>query len=154
MGRRRTHDHAPRSKTVTIRLTEDEYQRRAADARAAGLTVSGLCERLVRDGCIEVRASAQHRPMDPALFAELRRIGNNANQIAHAINGNLPPATQLAWQTVSDLLRTLMRDEMLAQQIQALRTRTQANDPPPPQARPVFQRSVHIYPARPGQKDD
>jgi hypothetical protein len=154
MSRRRTHQHAPRSKTVTIRLTEDEYLRRLADAKSAGLTVSGLCERLVREGRVEVRAEAHHRPIDPVLFAELRRIGNNANQIAHALNGNLPPDTQLAWRTVRDLLQMLMRDEMFAQQIAALRTRSPANDPPPAQARPVFQRSVQLHPARRGQEHE
>lgn len=153
MPRRRTHASSPRTRTVTIRLTPDEYLRRSVDAREAGLSVSGLCERLVCDGKVEARVNGGHRPMDPSLFAELRRIGNNANQIAHALNSNLPAHVGLAWQTVNDLLHALMRDEMLSQQISTLRTRIAANDPPPSQTRDVFQRSVQVHLARRGQGD-
>ena len=66
---------------------------------------------------------------------------HHANQIAHALNSNLPAHVSLAWQTVNELLHALMRDEMLSQRTSALRTRTPANDPPPPQTRDVFQRS-------------
>lgn len=153
MARRRTHAGSPRTRSVTIRLTPDEYLRRSVDAREAGLSVSGLCERLVCNGKVEARPDTGYRSMDPALFAELRRIGNNANQIAHALNSNLPAHVGLAWQTVNDLLRTLMRDEMLSQQLSSLRTRTAANDPPTTQTRDVFQRSVQVHPARRGQGD-
>lgn len=158
MPRQRTHVAAPRSKTVTIRLTADEYLRRSIDAKRAGLSVSGLCERLVCEGKVE--AAVGHRPMDPALFAELRRLGNNANQIAHALNSNLPPDVQIAWQTARDLLRTLCREEMAAQLgsyiqdiAEALKPKSPANDPPPAQARHVFQRSVQLHPARRGSED-
>lgn len=172
MARRPTHDSNPRTKQVLIRLTPDEYLRRAVDARKAGLTVSGLCERLVTQGKVEAVAASGHRPMHPAYFAELRRIGNNANQIAHALNSNLPPDVQFAWRTALDLLQLLAREELRSQQAlserprsvqqdpansftdaiaQALRTRTQANDPPTPQARDIFQRRVQVHPARRGQ---
>jgi hypothetical protein len=151
MPKRRTHESAPRTKQVLIRLTPDEYLRRSIDAREAGLSVSGLCERLVCEGNVEIE-TGRHQMMDPALFAELRRIGNNCNQIAHALNSNLPPDTMFAYRTVAGLIETLARDEMLAQQIAAaLRTRKPANDSPAPQARDVFQRSVQLHPARRGQ---
>ena len=41
---------------VCIRLTEDDYARKAAEAKALGLTVSGLCERLVLAGKVEMGA--------------------------------------------------------------------------------------------------
>lgn len=150
MAKPRTHATGPRTRQVLIRLTPDEYLRRSIDAKRAGLSVSGLCERLVREGKVE--ASAEHRPMDPSLFAELRRIGNNANQIAHALNSNLPPDVQFAWRTANELLRAIGREEMFVQQIaEALKTRSVANDPPAPQTRDVFQRSVQVHPARRGQ---
>lgn len=172
MARRRTHVNAPRSKQVLIRLTPDEYLRRSVDARKAGLSVSGLCERLVCDGKVEPGTLAGHRPMDPAVFAELRRIGNNANQIAHALNSNLPADVQFAWRTAKDLLGLLARLELSEQKAvfesecspprkdtaafiqelaQALSPRTAVNDPPPTQARHVFQRSVQVHPSRRGQ---
>jgi hypothetical protein len=151
MARRRTHATAPRSRTVTIRLTNDEYLRRTIDARKAGLSVSGLCEKLICEGRVEAGPASGYRPMDPALFAELRRIGNNLNQVAHAVNTGLPPDVNFAWRSTNDLVHVLMREEMLAQQIATLRMRTTANDSPPPQTRDVFQRSVQLHPARRGQ---
>jgi len=174
MAKPRTHANAPRTKKVCIRLTPDEYLRRSVDARKAGLSLSGLCERMVTQGKVEV-ASNSHAPMDPALFAEFRRIGNNANQIAHALNSNLPPDVQFAWQTARDLLQLLAREELsmqraadevsppaktrdtkafIAELAQALSQRTPANDPPSAQARHVFQRSVHVHSARRRQEDE
>jgi hypothetical protein len=133
---------------VCIRMTEDDYVLKAGQARELGLTVSGLCERLVLDGKVDMSARPTYRAMDPALFAELRRIGNNVNQVAHAINGNLPPDVMFAWKSMNDLLGTLLRDELLSQSISALRMRTSANDTAAPQTRDVFQRSVQVHPAR------
>ena len=84
---------APRTRMVGIRLTDDEYgQRRLADARGAGLSLSGLCERLVCDGKVEPASHGSgYRQMHPALIAEWRRIGNNLNQVAHVVNSGLPP---------------------------------------------------------------
>jgi Bacterial mobilisation protein (MobC) len=131
--------------------------------------MSSLCEQLVNKGKVEVNGASMHRPMDPALFAELRRIGNNANQIAHALNSNLPPDVQMAWRTARDLLHAIARQELFLQQVataraapvtedganafihqlaQALSTRTPSNDSPPAQARHVFQRSVQLHPSR------
>jgi hypothetical protein len=91
--------------------------------------------------------------MDPVVFAELRRIGNNINQIAHATNSNLPTDVMYSWKSMNQLLSTLLTDEILSQKIAALRTRPTSNDPPPPQTRDVFQRSVQLHPARRGQEN-
>ena len=64
-------------------LRYEAYAALAIKARSAGLTVSALCERLVTQGKFEV-VSAAHPELHPALFNELRRIGNNINQLAHA----------------------------------------------------------------------
>ena len=133
---------------VCIRLTEDDYARKAAEAKAFGLTVSGLCERLVLAGKVDMGALPAYRAMDPALFAELRRIGNNVNQIAHALNGNLSPDRAYLWNTAQQLMTTLLSEELLNQKTANLRTRTTADDSPAPQARDIFQRSVRVHPAR------
>ncbi len=166
MARRRTHEAAPRSKTVTIRLTPDEHFRRSIDARKSGLSVSGLCERLICDGKVE--AAPGYLKLEPTVFAELCRIGNNVNQIAHALNGNLPPYVMDAYRQAQDLLRILaqmqhaqktQRSEssvhpqhqapVFVQQIaQALSPGNPSNDPSPAQARHVFRRSVQVHPAR------
>lgn len=148
MAKRRTHEKAARTRMVCVRMTDDDYARQTARARALGLTVSGLCERLVLEGKVDIPAQPVYRPMDPMLFHELRRIGNNVNQIAHCMNGNLLPDLDSAWNTVKKLLSTLMAEELFAQKSQHLRTRTVANDPTYPQARDVFQRRVRIHPSR------
>ena len=133
---------------VCIRMTEDDYVLRAVQARELGLTVSGLCERLVLEGKVDMGARPSYRAMDPALFSELRRIGNNVNQIAHATNSNLPTDVMFAWRSVNNLMSALLTDELLAQKISSLGTRPIANDSPSPQTRDVFQRSVRVHPAR------
>jgi aryl-alcohol dehydrogenase-like predicted oxidoreductase len=133
---------------VCIRMTEDDYALKVAQAKELGLTVSGLCERLVLTGKVDAGARPAYRAMDPALFTELRRIGNNVNQIAHAVNGNLPPDTAFAWRTAQLLITQLLSEELLNQKTHSLRTRAQADDSPPPQTRDIFQRSVRVHPAR------
>lgn len=92
MSRRQTHEKGARTKMVCIRMTEDDYALKARQARELGLTPSGLCERLVLrlvlKGKVELGARPSYKAMDPALFMELRRIGNNVNQIAHAVNAH------------------------------------------------------------------
>lgn len=133
---------------VCIRMTDDDYVLKVSQAKQLGLTVSGLCERLVLTGKVDMSARPSYRVMDPALFTELRRIGNNINQIAHATNSNLPADVMFAWRSVNNLMTALLADELLSQRIASLETRASANDPPPPQARDVFQRSVRVHPAR------
>ncbi|MFN3624932.1 MAG: MobC family plasmid mobilization relaxosome protein [Hyphomicrobium sp.] len=133
---------------VCIRMTEDDYALKAGQARELGLSVSGLCERLVLEGKVELTARPAYKAMDPALFTELRRIGNNVNQIAHAVNSNLPPDLLLAWRSVEGLLTNLLSAELLSQKTEALRMRISANDSAPPQTRAEFQRSVRVHPAR------
>jgi hypothetical protein len=133
---------------VCIRMTDDDYALKVAQARALSLTPSGLCERLVLEGKVEMSAGPSYKAMDPALFTELRRIGNNVNQIAHAVNGNLPPDLMMAWRSIHGLLTNLLAAELIKQKTDALKPWTGSNDTPPPQARDVFQRSVRVHPAR------
>jgi hypothetical protein len=133
---------------VCIRMTEDDYALKIAQARDLGLTPSGLCERLVLQGKVEMTTAPSYKLMDPALFTELRRIGNNVNQIAHAVNSNLPPDQLMAWRSIHSLLTNLLAAELIKQKTSALRTRTDDHGTPPPQARDVFQRSVRVHPAR------
>ncbi|PPD00091.1 MAG: hypothetical protein CTY31_09390 [Hyphomicrobium sp.] len=148
MPRRRTHAKATRSRMVCIRMTDDDYALKAAQAKELGLTVSGLCESLVLTGKVDMSARPSYRAMDPALFTELRRIGNNVNQIAHATNSNLPTDVMFAWRSVNNLMSALLSDELLSQRLATLRAKIAAHDSPPPQARDVFQRSVRVHPAR------
>lgn len=133
---------------VCIRMTDDDYALKVSQARELQLTVSGLCERLVLEGKVEMDARPAYKAMDPALFTELRRIGNNINQIAHAVNANLPPDLLFAWRSVESLLTTLLSAELVKQKTNFRKPWTGTNDTPSPQARDVFQRSVRVHPAR------
>lgn len=151
MARRRTHSDDIRSKIVSIRLLPADYERLKSNAAAAGLSVSGMAERLVRGARVRIEPSSVPAPLSPALMAELKRIGNNLNQIAHALNSNLPPDVTFTAGTLHSLIQQLARDEILAERIKAASTRMASNDSTPAQARQEFQRSVQLRAARPGQ---
>jgi len=133
---------------VCIRMTDDDYALKVTQARELQLSVSGLCERLVLEGKVEMSARPSYKAMDPALFTELRRIGNNINQIAHAVNSNLPPDLLMACRSIEALLTTLLSAELVQQKSDFRKPWTGTNDTPPPQARSIFQRSVRVHPAR------
>ena len=152
MARRRTYADAVRTKIVSLRLTEADYLRLKLDSSWTGLSVSGLAHKLVREGRIEVSQSDIPAPLSPALMAELKRVGNNLNQIAHALNSNLPPDVQYTVKTLSQLIQLLGQDEILNERLKAASTRMPSNDSTPPQARSEFQRSVQLRPARPGEE--
>jgi Bacterial mobilisation protein (MobC) len=90
MPRRHTHASAPRTKLIFIRVTEDDHAQFSIQARRFGMTLAGLCERLVTTGDVRVVLTEQPA-LHPALVAELKRLGNNINQIAHALHGANPP---------------------------------------------------------------
>jgi Bacterial mobilisation protein (MobC) len=153
MARHRTHADAIRSKIISIRVKPEDYERLKLDASWTGQSVSGLAEQLVRKGKIVVTDHDRPAPLHPALMSELRRIGNNLNQIAHAVNSNLPPSVRETSDTLSQLIQQLSRDELLSQRVKAAASRMPSNDSSPPQARSEFQRSVQLHPARPRQSD-
>jgi hypothetical protein len=152
MARRRTYADAVRTKIVSLRLTEADYLRLKLNSSWVGLSVSGLAQKLVREGRIEVVQSDIPAPLSPVLMGELKRVGNNLNQIAHALNSNLPPDVQYTAKTLSQLIQLLGQDEILAERLKAASTRMPSNDSSPPQARSEFQRSVQLRAARPGEE--
>ena len=79
-----------RHRQINIRVTDGDHTRLSTEARQADLKLAVYCECVLLRRKIEIAQTTLHR-MDPALFAELRRIGNNLNQVAHAINSGLPP---------------------------------------------------------------
>lgn len=138
----------PRARQILIRVTEEAYAGLAIKARSAGLKVSGLCERLVTQGKLEV-VSAAHPELHPALFNELRRIGNNINQLAHAANGLMPPDVRMTVNNLNKLMQLLIQNELIVRRMnEDLKNGRTANDSAPPSTRDEFQRSVQLRPAR------
>ena len=71
-----------RSRVVSYRLTEAEYLKLDQVAQKAGLTPNELARSLARraKGRITIKTTKQY---DPAYIAQVKRIGNNLNQLAH-----------------------------------------------------------------------
>jgi hypothetical protein len=141
-----------RRRQINMRVTDEAHARLMTDARRAELKLAAYCERVILKSRIEVAKTTVHR-MDPPVFAELRRIGNNVNQIAHAVNSGLPPHVEFAAKTINDLLLTLLRDDLLNRRIEALRTRTQFDGAAPPETGVQLQGRLRVYPARRRQGD-
>ncbi len=144
MARRRTHSDSIRSKVISIRVTDADHHRLREQAERFGMTVSGLAEKLVHTGRIQITASKVPQPVDPVLLAELQRIGNNLNQIAHAVNSNLPPSIPAAAKHMHDLMMLFKKNELLSRRVQELQASETANDSEAPKARDEFQRHVQI----------
>jgi len=149
MARRRTHDDV-RDELLTIRLTKADKLRLKEQALRHGTTPSGLAEQYVRKGYARVVApNDAPAPADPVLLAELKRLGNNLNQIAHAVNTNLPPSIPAAAKHMHALLTLIVNDEYLSRRIDLAKKRGGPDDSSTPHAREEFQRNVQIRSERP-----
>lgn len=146
--RHRTHADAPRDHVITVRLTSADHARLKLNAAWLKLSISGLAERILSKGQVKVLASDLPASLDPALMAELKRVGNNLNQIAHAVNSNLPPDLRMAAGSLHELIQLLGKSELLAQRMKTASQGMTPNDSVHPQAREEFQRSVQVHPAR------
>ena len=71
-----------RDAVLSIRMSHEQRAEIAQRAHGAGMTDSGYAATVLlkRKPTIIV---PEYRQIDPSLFNELRRIGNNLNQIAH-----------------------------------------------------------------------
>ena len=106
-----------RDAVLSIRMSHEQRAEIAQRAHGAGMTDSGYAATVLlkRKPTIIV---PEYRQIDPSLFNELRRIGNNLNQIAHAANAGLAPGHQATAKALHDLISTFLRDEMLAQRME------------------------------------
>ncbi len=137
MARPRKTVRTRKDHVVTFRLPGELHDRLRRTAANAGMTVTDLLtaslgrdvDRLVVE-LREIHASAPEvRTLAPEVFAELSRIGNNVNQIAHAVNSSLPPHVQNAYLQAQKLLTLLLNEERTLRQ--RLRTRSDGSEDPP-----------------------
>jgi len=70
-------------KKILARATADEHQRVTMRACAAGLSVSRF---LIECALTVEVASSEDRSQRERALREIRRVGNNLNQIAHQLN--------------------------------------------------------------------
>jgi Bacterial mobilisation protein (MobC) len=104
-----------RGKQVSVRLRDVERAALAEAAAAAGTTPANWLRSLA---LVHLARRPQWNPAEldalRALARELRAIGNNVNQIAHALNvavqiGEYPPHQGVAAQEAAELVRYEMR---------------------------------------------
>jgi hypothetical protein len=114
-------------------------ERAAIDQRAAaaGVTPSAFAAEVLRNGRVVVQ---QQQTLAPALMAELSRIGNNINQLAHAANASsAPPQAQALLTHFQELWGFMMNDEIMRRRVEAFDSRGRSNDSAPARPRDEFQ---------------
>jgi hypothetical protein len=118
MGRKSTHDDAKRDKVVSTRLREDTYDRLTAAAKKAGLSRAGYLEHLIENRELKVQ-SAPSDALPITLVNELKRIGNNLNQMAHSVHCEMSPPQAEILAAVAELMRTIASNEVLQRRLTA-----------------------------------
>ncbi|MGX1119944.1 hypothetical protein RKD37_005307 [Streptomyces ambofaciens] len=100
IARRRTRESVQRKERVDVRYSADEKFRILARARKTGIASAHLVGAVIMaylDGDLSVGLSGQRTQLDDcldkldALRAQVARVGNNVNQIAHRLNAGGDP---------------------------------------------------------------
>jgi hypothetical protein len=142
-----------KSRLISFRLTPEGRSRLEFEAASNGMTLTAYIEaKLDRQlKQIEVRKSDG---LHPAVTHELRRIGNNLNQLTHAANAGLTPHHRSLIKTLDGMITLLTEDDTTGPRIRTGHiSRTIANDTPPSQKGIELQRGVRLYPARPAEAE-
>jgi hypothetical protein len=85
----------------------------------------------------------------PEVIHELKRIGNNINQLAHAANGLLPPDARMLVESFHHLFQAVGDTAEFKRRLQAIRTRKDFNGAAPSQTRNELQGGMPLRPSRP-----
>ena len=112
MGRKRTHHEAKRTKIVSARLTQETYDLISVHAEKLGLTRAGYVEHLIEDRPLRIqRPTSDTLPV--TFLNELKRIGNNLNQIAHARNAGQNVDPRHFQTVVTEIIATICSNEVM-----------------------------------------
>lgn len=109
MVKRASRSDESRTEVVTVRLTKAERTRLEFRASAAGLTVSAFASQLLNGGRVTVESKAALN-VPPELLAEFKRIGNNVNQIAYALNSRKAVPEGAVAKIFRDMVMALTKD--------------------------------------------
>jgi hypothetical protein len=112
--KRATRGEQSRTEVITVRLTKAERTRLEQRAAAAGLTVSAFSAQALNGGRVTVETKPAAIVLPPELVAEFKRIGNNLNQIAYALNARKAVADGGVAKNFLDFVRALLRDQYLS----------------------------------------
>lgn len=102
---RRRHRRGSRLGYLHIRVFLRELTRWKRQAARYGISLSEFTRAKLNDGEVRVVAVA-----DPAFLEELKRQGNNLNQLMHAINNKFPVAPARVEAVLAELHRLYRRE--------------------------------------------
>jgi hypothetical protein len=102
-----------RTEVITVRVTKSERMRLAHRAATAGMTLSAWAAQALATGRVTVETRTEPRRLPPELVVEFKRIGNNVNQIAHALNARSNVRDGTVARQFVDFLRLFLKDEFL-----------------------------------------
>lgn len=159
MQRRAKKSDDRRTQTITFRVSPEERGRLDDAAIEAGMTLSAYVAAVLNRKANELRSRLAgmqkaatpppppSRNLPPEVVYELKRIGNNINQIAHAVNSGLPPDIRHYSKQLLLILQVIETHGLDPRTVKDGNFKAPGNDSPPSQTRAEFQRSVHLYPA-------
>lgn len=112
MARPRKPNETRKSRVITFRITETEFNELLSVANVAGMCVNKIARlaALANAGRIVVKT---HAKADPALIAKLHRIGHNLNQLvknAH-IFGRVSPRLEELADTIEGIIADAVDQE-------------------------------------------
>ena len=125
----------PKTTVISFRVPIEEREAFEKSAVDAGTTLTGYIHatlveaRSAKTTAVPAPAPAPAQPpvrvpgialSDPAALSELKRIGININQIAHAANAGLPPAHKEVVQPFAELFGLLSEPDRFARHIAAM----------------------------------
>ena len=118
MARPKKEKDLRKSRRISLRLTETEYEVYKEFARRGGFTLSELIRRFLTNGKVSYRMPiVADMPQLKEITAQLAAIGNNLNQIAKKFNAlGIPPDSELG-----DCISDVSQMKMLLEQKLILR---------------------------------
>lgn len=102
-----------KTRRITVRLTEEEYQHLTSQSEGCGIGNADYVRRMIMQEPV-LKVKVREELGD--LRTELHHVGNNLNQIAHGINGSyyrMPELVPRIERAVTDV-RAVLKQIMLA----------------------------------------
>ena len=88
MNKTKSKNKSNKEKRITIRLTEDEYERILSEADSSNLSIAEYVRCQLKNGKVITRYEVvTDKETKAKLAEEYHKIGVNLNQIAHHLNG-------------------------------------------------------------------
>lgn len=110
MAPKAKHPQGAKTKMVSVRLPDELDHQLTEAATRAGLTRSAYVLHLIENRSVKVEAASDVLPV--TFINELKRLGNNLNQIAHNVHVKIAPEELALTKVLTEILRALAENEM------------------------------------------